>query len=293
MAIIGGLTVPDELIQLFRKLVQVSDVNRFGSVASKGHFLSAEKKLSVSTRSLLPQISALWAALSPAEKLQWKAAANESNYNQWNLFVQDTAYRLKYGLPGLATPSLLHQYKVGKLSIAAPAYGATLAQYHPNRYYKMKKVRGTKGLYEEVAIDELFVLPLTIGLSYKSELTSLSENSYARFYTKIQSSYQGRTLESVEGFDLDFNTDWRRDQIAVVDVIGKARSYSLWLEFSDIRGDFFWDNVESRHSGVNYARDFRCNDVNNELSRINFQIEKSWEEEFLPTGSSFDSVYFN
>ena len=291
MAVVGGLEVPEQLIQLFSELVRVNDSRRYGSVAKNGHLLSKEKKLKVSTRSLLPQISELWKNLSPTELAAWKAAGNASNCNQWNLFVQDTAYRLKYGLPGVATPSDLYQYKVGKLEIKAPANGARLKQYHPARYYKLKKVKVTKALPETVEIRELLMLPLKLELSYKSNLTAITDDARAKFYATIHSSYQGRTIETIAGFDLLQSTAWTRNSFTATDVIGKARSYDLNLDFSGVVGEFYWDNVVARHSGTNYARDWRCVDVNNSLTRSNYQIEKSWEEEYLPSGAAFDSVY--
>jgi len=112
-----------------------------------------------------------------------------------------------------------------------------------------------------------------------------------RFFAKIISNYQGRDVETEEGFTIDLSTGWNRADITIAEVVGVARSYNLYLEFTDVRGVFCWDNVTAYHTGTNYARDFRCSDVNNNLTRTNYQIEKSWEEEFLPTGASFDSVY--
>lgn len=291
MATVGGLEIPTELIELFAKLVRVNDQRRYGSVASQGHFLSDKSSRAISTRSLLPQISALWANLSPSEKLDWKNASAESAYNMWNLFVQDTAYRLKHEIAGIATPSTLHQYKVGKLAIEAPAKGAQIAQYHPETYYKAKKVRGSAGLYEDVKITEKLALPLEVGLSYKVEMVSAGLQPEARFYAKVISNYQGRDIETEIGFDFDLSTSWDRRTVILTEVTGVVRSYNLYLYFNDVRGDFFWDNVVARHTATNWARDFRCSDVNNNLTRSNYQIETSWEEEFLPTGSAFDSVY--
>lgn len=292
MALIGGLDVPEELIRLFRNLVRVNDQRRYGSVAKNGHLLSREQKLKVSTRSLLPQIKELWAGLSEPDKAAWSAAAGATNMNPWNLFVQDTAYRLKFELSGLATPSILHQYKVGKIEINAPANHALLAQYHPETYYVQRKVRGTKALYQDVRISEKLMLPLEVGLSFKSDLIAAGSNPEVKFYAKVLSSYQGRTIENETGFTIDLSSDWDRQTVVCSEVIGVARSYNLYLSFTDVRGEFYWDNVLANHTGTNFARDFRCTDVNNELSRANYQIEKSWEEETLPTGAAFDSVYF-
>lgn len=291
MATIGGLEVPEELLVLFRQLVRINDQYRYGSVAKIGHLLSKEKKLNVSTRSLLPQISAMWALITDEQKEEWKRCAVYSAYNPWNLFVQDTAYRLKYGLDGVAVPSPYHQYKVGHLDINAPADEALLAQYHPASYYIQRKVKGTKALYEDVKIEEHLTLPLSLGLSYRSELVATSPEYIAKFYATIYSSYQGRTIETQVGFDLDLETGWQRDVASCADVLGVVRFYDLFIEFVNIRGWFEWDNLEVIHSGSNYGRDWRCSDVNNTLTRVNYQIEKSWEEITLPSGAAFDSVY--
>lgn len=291
MAIINGMEIPDELLKLFNDLVRVVDQRRYGGAAFKGHLLSPEASRKVSQRSLLPEISAYWASLTTGEKNAWKAAAEESSYNPWNLFVQDTAYRLKFGLSGLATPSTLHQYKVGKLEIVAPATAARLAQYHPVSYYVQRKVRASKSLWEDVKISEKLVLPLTVGMSFKSDLTATSGAPIAKFYATILSSYQGRTINNTCGFDIPLTSSWQRETAVCTEVIGVARSYNLYLTFTDVRGTFHWDNLLAEHTGTNWARDFRSTDVNNELTRSNYQIEKSWEEELLPAGSAFDSVY--
>lgn len=291
MAIVGGLDIPDELIALFRELMRVSDTFKHGSVAKHGHLLSKQKKLDVSTRSLLPQISELWAGLTTEQKADWLTASTESGMRAWNLFVQDTSYRLKYGITGLATPSVYHQYKVGRLEINAPASSAKLAQYHPETYWKLKKVVGTKGQYEDVKITERLALPFVFGLSYRAGLTATTGTPIAKAYAIITSSYQGRDIETQAEFDIDLSTGWKRSTITVSEVLGIVRSYDIYLDFVDVRGYFEWDNVECTHNGTNYARDYRCSDVNNELTTYNYQIEKSWEELLLPTGTAFDSVY--
>lgn len=291
MALVSALEVPPELLELFQKLISTSNNRRTGAVRKHGYLQSRKKILNLTTRSLLPQIRDLRDSLSPSEVEAWRAAAAASNMNYWNLFVQDTAYRLKYDIPGLATPSVYHSYKVGRIEIKAPAERVLLAQYHPYRYWVNKKIRGNTTQREDIEIIEKLVLPLDIGTSYRAELTPTREDYTARFYAIIYSSYQGRTIETEVGFDLDLSTDWKRTIVTSSEVIGVARYYNLWIELDGVRGWFEWDNVLARHTGTNYARDYRCTDVNNELTRVNWQIEKSWEEQFLPFNTAFDSVY--
>lgn len=291
MATVSALDIPPELEALFRELVRLINQWNYGATGLNGHLPSREQKRKVSQRSLLPEIAAIWSGLSEEQKAAWKAAAKQSNYNAWNLFVQDMAYRLKFGIDGVATPSTYHQYKVGRIEIAAPAHTVLLAQYHPPSYWVSKKVKGTKDLWTDVEITEKLGLPLELGLSYRADLTIAGASPHCRFYARILSSYQGRDIETDVGFEIPFKTDWARQTTEVFNVIGIARSYNLYIDIQHLRGWFEFDNVLAKHHGTNFARDFRCTDVNNELDRANWQIEKSWEEEILPTGSAYDSVY--
>ena len=293
MALVGGLEVPPELLELFHKLVSPSDTRRSGAVRKHGYLQSRTKVLSLTNRSLLPQIRDLRDSLSPAEIAAWKAAGLAGRQNYWNLFVQDTAYRLKHGLPGLATPSPLHQYKVGRIEIAAPAERVLLTQYHPAKYFINKKVRGNTTIREDVAVYEELQLPLTLQVSYRANLENVRPDYKARMWAVVFSSYQGRTIENEVGINFDLQKGWTRESVVVTDVVGLPRYYQLFIELDGVRGTFEWDNVGSWHSGMNWARDWRCNDVNNELTRVNWQIEASWEELFLPFRTAFDSVYPN
>lgn len=152
-------------------------------------------------------------------------------------------------------------------------------------------MRGDTVLREDVAVYENLTLPLVAGLSYRCSLIATRPEAVARFVARVYSSYQGRTIATEFGFDFELTADWTRELRTLTEVIGTLRSYDLWIELDGVRGWFEWDNVWSYHTGTNYARDARCNDVNNALTKVNYQIEASWEEQFLPAGTGFDSVY--
>lgn len=293
MAQTSALDVPPELVELFHKIVSPSDTRRTGSVRKHGYLQSRAKALSLTNRSLLPAIRDLRDALTPAEIAAWKSAALAGRQNWWNLFVQDTSYRLKYDIDGLATPSTLHQYKVGRIEIAAPAERVLLTQYHPRKYFVNKKMRGNTTIREDVPVYENFQLPLRIETSYRANLVPLRAAPKARFWAVVTSRYQGRNIETEVGIDFELSTGWTRKGATINEVIGEAVYYQLFIELDGVRGAFEWDNVVARHTGTNWARDWRCTDVNNELTRVNWQIEKSWEELFLPYKTGFDSIYPN
>lgn len=291
MAQVGSIEIPPEIKALWDALVAPVSNRVHGSVRKTGYLPSRQMVSNLTTRSLLPQIRDLWNGLTEPQRDAWKAAGAVTHVNGWNLFVQDTAYRLKYGIAGVAVPSLIHQYKVGRIEIAAPAQKVVLAQFHPNKYYVSKKVPGNTTQRQDVAIFEYLSLPLQVGCSFRSNLTAVTGTPIAKFYAIVYSSYQGRTIETEVGFDIPLVSDWTSETATLTSVIGVARSYDLWITLDGVRGWFEWDNVKAIHNGTNYARDMRCNDVNNTLTRANYQIEKSWEEQFLPANTAFDSVY--
>lgn len=291
MVKVSNVMIPPEWAELWAKVVGVAD-NRTRGVSRKRGYLPSRKRVSeLTTKSLLPQIKTLWNGLTPTEQAAWKAAAAVTGMNGWNLFVQDTAYRIKYGISGLASPSLLHQYKAGRIEIEAPADRVELTQYHPAEWYVSKKMRGNTQVYEDIRITEILALPLLVGASFRSNLVAVRPDYRAKFYATIYSSYQGRTIETEAGFNIPLSSGWTSETATATEVIGVARSYDLHIDLDGVRGWFEWDNVRAVHTGTNYARDARCNDVNNELTASNWQIEKSWEETYLPNGTAFDSVY--
>jgi signal peptidase I len=291
MVKVSTVNVPLEWQALWDKIVRALDRRTNSSLAFNGRIIPEKKKKDVPARSLLPQISVLWNNLTELQRQAWKDAGAVSGYNGWNLFVQDTAYRTMYGYEGLATPSELHQYKVGKILVGAPGDKIIITQEHPYKYYKMHKIRGSKSLYSPVPIYEKLALPLEIGISYKSDLINTSPNYKARFYANVVSHYQGRNIETPLEINFDLQSDWGTATATIAEVVGVAYYYDLHIELDYIRGELLFDNVQANHSGSNFARDGRCNDINNELTKINYMIQKSWGAEYAPVGADYASVY--
>ena len=182
--------------------LQFGDRFEHARVRKKIAFFSRKSKKGFSQRSLLPQVAALWNALSDAEQTAWAAAAGQMGtyvltdhldletgfellqenggklhlgtgklryLNAWRLFVQDQCARIVNEIAGVATPSLFHQSWVGNLKIEAPATELKIVQLHPRSYWISRKVTGKKEMYEPVLITEDLGLPCKISLNYKSE----------------------------------------------------------------------------------------------------------------------------
>jgi len=276
---------------LFYKGLTPSDRFVFGKVSRKTLFVSRKRVAGLTQKSLLPQISELWAGFSEEEKTAWSDAGAERNLNGWRAFVADQCARIKNDIAGVATPSLLHQDFVGHLIVESPATKIKIAQYHPNKYWVSQKVYGKKGMYEPVIVVESFALPLTLSINYKSNLVACGANPYAKFFATIWSSYQGVDRFTDVEIPFDLITDWKNDTSVLNSVIGHTIGYTLYIEINDLRGTLYCDNIKATHSGQNWVRDTICKDIDQGFTRAFYQVPKNWVAIDLPDGSWFGSVY--
>ena len=277
--------------ELFNRGLRSGDRLIFSSVRKKTTILSRRRKKGLSQRSLLPQTSALWAELTTEQKAAWSAAGAVCGLNGWRLFVQDTCLRIINDMPGVATPSLIHQSLVGDVQILAPATEAKLVQLHPKTYWVSQKVPGKKRMYVPALVTEAVRLPLKIGLSYRSELEVAGPNPEAKLYAEVWSSYQGADILTEIAVENLINEEWTTVEDTLTSVIGYVISYNLCLYFKDLQGDFYFDNVKAEHDGQNWARDPFCTDINQGFTRAFYQIPKHWVGDIIPEGVTFESVY--
>lgn len=291
MAKISVLQLPPELDELYHKALQPGDRFTYSRITKKNALLSRKRKKGLSQKTLLPQITALWNTLSEAEKGAWEDAGKISSSHGFKLFVQDTSKRIINDIEGIATPSLDHQANVGIIQIDAPATKIRLVQIHPCSYYVLKKVTGTKSMYEPKKISEFFQLPFKIGMSYKSQLTTTGANSYANLIAIITSSYQGEDRYTQLEMPIDFVSDWQTDEATISTLLGYFIGYDLYLELNDLNGTLLFDNVIAEHTSQNWARDPFCNRVDTTFTKAFYQIPRNWVALEIPDGATYETTY--
>lgn len=291
MARTSYVTVTGATAELYYSILRIGDRFTFSKMSRKSTLYSRKRKNGVTARSLLPEITAAWNALSSLEQEAWSDAGAEMSLTGFRLFVQDKTARILNDLAGNATPSLLHQSWVGALLVSAPATKIKIGQYHPRSYWVSHKVYGKKGMYEPVLVTEDFALPLTISLNYKSNLSSVGGNSFSKFYATIWHSYQGQDIFTDLVIDLDFVTGWKHAEITLSSLIGYVVGYNLFFEINDLQGILHCDNIKAVHSGQNWCRDPWCKDINQGFTRAFYQIPKHWVALELPDGAEYNSIY--
>jgi hypothetical protein len=265
----------------------------YSKIKLKTTLFSSKKKKAIALRSLLPAISELWGGLTTLQKTAWTTAGSYCGLNGWRTFVAEQSIRLKLGLSVPNTPSNYHNAWIGHLSIGGSATQIKIAQYHPAGYYVHKKVSGFKKVYAPVFVQENMSLPLTIGMSYKCDLTPTGPTQYAKFYAIVKSSYQGVDRENVVEINFDTDGNWHTETSEISETLGYVIGYTLYIHIFGYTGDFYFDNVKAIHGAVNYARDKYCYDINVTFTNQFYQIPKHWVALELPSGSAYDSDYID
>lgn len=315
MAKISYQLIDPEYEEYFKKALSPSWRFELPRIMRTERFVSRAKRVQLTKQSYFSDIGVLWKNLSSSERESWNEAGAITGLSGWHLFVQDTTIRIKRGYSGVGTPSLLHQSWVGHLKIDDPASSIELIQPHPAYYWISRIVSGRYPLTEIVWIHEDFSLPLKIGLSYSSNLESTGAGSYAKFFARVWSSYQGvdrytdfeipflsplnYTFQSGDNYTFQNNKNfpfiatWNTGEKTINRVTGHVISYELFFKLYNVRGDLFFDNLIAEHSGANWVRDPSCNKIEAEFSKSFFQVLRNWIPIDVPTGASFFSDYID
>lgn len=257
-------------------VVRVADRFSISRVVKKNIFLSPERIAKLKDRSYLKDISTIWKSLTAQQRADWKAVDPRIRKNGWQLFVKDMCLRFKANLEGTATPNQYHQASVGMINMQEGAGEYKITQHHPNTIIIQRRVAGKKGMLESVEVKEQFYLPLKIGLSYLVEGEPDGPAPEAVFYVKIFSHYQGRDIETIERIDLAPSANWGRIEKTVTSVLGEARSYELSFYLKDVKGNLYFDNILAEHAGQNWARDWQCDNIEQQFTRVWQQVAKNW-----------------
>lgn len=302
MAKTQTITTPDELKNLQAKAVEQRD--RFILGVAQGHKREPskmQKKLlkraavvnspQEGRGSLFKFLSPYWRSLTDMQKATWASAAVYSNLNNWQLFISDNAARIRNSISFPATPSDVWQVRAGRILIESPATEIILKQEHPQEYVVAQKIVGKSWKYELVTITETFSLPLELKISYKADLSATGPTQYARYFARVWTSYQGEDIYTDFAIDFNPSTDWTEDTVSTSGLRGIIIGYILYLDIEGYTGELLFDNIQANHSGTNWARDPRCDDVQKTFTKAFAAVPPFWVPVSLSTGASFATEY--
>lgn len=302
MAKTQSIEVPDELKNLERRALERRDRFILGVVQGHKRLPSkAQKRLlkrpavvnspMEGRGSLFRYLAPFWRTLNDSQKDVWRQAGDFSSLTNWQLFISDNAARIRNSLPLEVPPSELWQVRTGYFNIEAPASELILKQEHPLDYWVTQKITGTPWKSELVHITENFSLPIELQFRYKSDLVAEGATQSARYYAKIWTSYQGVDIQHDLEIPINPSTDWTLDTASVGDLRGIIIGYTLFIEIIGYRGTLLFDNIRANHSGSNWARDPRCDDITKQFTKGFAIVPPFWIPVSLPEGASFSTVF--
>ena len=293
---------PDELKGLQAKAVEQRD--RFFLGAMQGHKREpskAEKRIlkrvaiinspQAGRGSMFKFFSPIWRGLTTQQRGAWTTAGAFSAISGWQLFISDNAARVRNSLSYPVAPSNLWQVNSGYIVIDSPASNITLKQEHPLDYVVAEKIPGKSWKYEMKTIHEEFSLPITIKIRYKSNLTATGGGQIARYMAVVWTSYQGQDIYTP--FAINFNpaVDWTLEEITTSGLYGIIIGYTLYIEIVGYTGELLFDNLEANHSGSNWARDPRCDEINKQFVKAFAVVPPFWVPVSQPSGATFSSIF--
>lgn len=291
MAKISFQQIPAELDELFKKVISPSDTYWNSRAVSKKRLLSKPRLRRITQRSIMPQTKLDWAELPEGAQDEWKVAGQQQSYSSWSTYLQEKAFALKAGVEQEPIPRLSRQGKVGYIIINNPDTEILLEQPHPFIYYKYRKVRGTKSKYEKQRTTEIVALPMTVAVSYKSDLEAVEGSTNTELYALLLSEYQGRTIITKVSIPFELQRGWNRAETTISDVRGRIRAYNLYIHLQGVEGTLEFDNVKVEHTGHNWARDKRCNAVDREFTRQWYNVPAHWADIIRGDASAYYSTY--
>ncbi|MFZ2153995.1 MAG: hypothetical protein WAV16_02075 [Candidatus Moraniibacteriota bacterium] len=262
MVLVDNINVPPEVLELWEKSC-VLNTGFFGDKVDKKNIVWRKRNFkSLIAQSAFPSVAQLWGGLTEQEQFDWDDAGYWSGQSGWDLFVQDTLYRINNNIPGLAIPNVYHQFKVGRIQIESPA--------------------------EEIEIRQNYNVQFNDFASWAfnvlANLTSTGSGSFARIRVHVEfhdpADDPGEVVDWDWDYDISTNDEW--------DYFGDDYDFSTLQIFSfyfevhiyKMRGTVYIDGTELIYNDQNLAYDSQCN-----------YFEFNWDRLTVPSGASILSVY--
>ncbi|EKE18783.1 MAG: hypothetical protein ACD_9C00239G0003 [uncultured bacterium] len=262
MPILTNFHLQPEDAELFYKSVVVRP-GFWGDKADKKDVIYRKRNFEpLITQSAFPVVAELWNALADSIKDRWASAGYWSGQTGWELFSQDTNYRVNNGILGIGEANLYHQFMVGKITPGG-ANG---------------EIKITQPIQMQIPGDFSFYINAI------SKLTSMGAGSFAKFILTISFHDPADDPGEIVTYDYEYDLSdllwwgYVGDTWPYADVTDISASLSIHIY--KMTGSLYIDGVEFNFNDVNHIKDFQCN-----------EIENNWLPVIGPVGSDFRSVY--
>lgn len=271
-------------------------VNNSGTpaVAFTRRRVSKKQSIRINKLSDMDLTSASWQALSPAEQADWSAIGAEEEMTGYQAFMQrmevisttgqsrlgDLGFGEAYNGGGSLTDNLstepLANYKQMSVTLAAGSGLVQLVQDHPENYRLRKRIERSKRTFGFFDIEESVILPLEFGVSWRTEDLTYGLDGEIELVLSLVYDDSGTPETLTSRFEVADTGTWTRQTATISTAPGPILGYSLFINFYNVSGNCFFDNFILKHSNVNWAIDYQCNDVNPVIPTEWGDIQKPW-----------------
>jgi len=258
MALVMGITLPAGWDIIYNKTLKMYDISVMCNVGKNPRWFPRKKYVKLNEITYLFNIATAWSNLSDDDKAEWNYASNVIGQHNYNLYVQDKSYRIKYGIAGNATPSLYHQYLVGHINIASPATSAKIVQYNFRRVY----------------------FPASFEICSKTNLVADGADPYVRLHFIYNRYTSGSTIEDKQTINIPLISGWDKEVKQIVDNGNRKGRWRVELELFNVTGDIWFDNVIVEYNGNINLNDPYC-----------MNVVKWWKGEDIGSGVTFETIY--
>ena len=293
MAKIQNINVPPGQEELACRSFTLGDRYTFGSARSHQSELSDERKTELREQSLFYRLAQYWRLVTEPQKAAWAENSAFSALTNWQAFISENAGRLRKGFSVTLDPPPLHTGNVGRVLSLDDSSHFLVTQLHPKEYSALRRIPACPWRSRVVTITENFSFPLTLRIRYLLDVETSGDNPGARYSARVTTSYQGEDIVRVYSINLVPGTEWREVTLTITGQPGYFVSYDLEIEMLNYTANLYFDNVEANHSGMNWARDRKCNDVSRDFVRGFSQVLPYWIVQISENIAEFNSDYFS
>lgn len=217
------------------------------------------------TQSQIDPCAELWAGLSESAKIRWNNAGAECGLNGYQLFVQDTSFRLLNNLRGLGSPSIYHQYKILEFETGDDCHEFYIIQEHLANYTIKQKNVGQKNAYTPVEIEEDITAPITLSFKYFADLEVDGVFDFFGCYITFYGVKDGHYASDSIWFDLDYSTGWVQFSEEMTPDLDIINQYYFEIDAYPLKGIFRMDDFKIEHDGQNWSFDSNCDRIDEKI----------------------------
>lgn len=297
MAQVENFNPDPDVEDLMIKGVKILD--RYGSVKiqKKRTIYSRSDIEELESMSVMAQIAQLWEAQSSAKKNAWNNAATYCGLTGYQLFQQDTAFRLLNGIPGIATPNVNYQYKVlildtGPYNEDFSTYCGVFEQHYPV-YSIRQKIEGKKNSYRWVEIEENPSGTFTVGWSIYNNFIECGASPYFEISLWCYGKKGGVDASDHKTWSIPFVQSWNIFSDTFTPDLDTIEQYGFYIEHEDLEGYYLIDNLVIEHSGQNWAFDPHCNNSEYVIIKVGDEYYYAYDIDLGFENPIFESVYLD